>query len=93
VPFLWIDDIYMASLVAKAVNAIFIQFKSLYTINDQLVYTLFTTSRSFYTAVFGHLVSFYRFSLCLFIYFMVISAKVNEHKAQTLATYTRHVHR
>jgi hypothetical protein len=76
VPFLWIDDVYITGLLAEAVNVTFTQFKSLYTINDELVYIRFTTPQLFYTAMFGHLVSL-SLSVCFPILYEFQSKSMN----------------
>lgn len=54
VKFFWVDDFYITGLLAKAVNASYEFFNSLYIIAGNLVEPRFTGKQSAYT-VFGHL--------------------------------------
>jgi hypothetical protein len=56
VPFFWVDDYYITGAVASAANATYVQLRPLYTISEQLAYTRFMSSKSFYTIMFGHFV-------------------------------------
>ena len=58
VPFFWVDDYYITGAVATAANVTYAQLGSLYTIPQQLAHTRFMSSKSFYTIMFGHFVSF-----------------------------------
>lgn len=57
IPFFWVDDYYITGAVASAANATYVQFGSLYTILEELAHIRFMSQKSFYTIMFGHLVS------------------------------------
>ena len=54
VRFFWVDDYYVTGLLATAINATYVPFNTLYTINTNLAEERFLGKSSAYT-VFGHI--------------------------------------